>query len=195
MKTYLLPSIKITIVLLVLLCGIYPLVIAGIGKFTSGHGDGETVMYKGRVVGYANIGQKFTEDKYFWSRPSAANYQADASSGSNKGPTNPDYLKDVEKRIDTFMVHNPTVKRAEIPAELVTASGSGLDPDLSPAGATVQVARIANVRGISISQVNKIIDDNTEQPLLGLFGPARVNVLKMNVALDELKQAPSNPTR
>src|SRR5471030_1861422 len=118
MKTYLLPSIKITVILLVLLSGLYPLIIAGIGKFTPGSGDGETVLYKGRVVGYANIGQKFTRDEYFWSRPSAANYQADAGAGSNKGPSNPDYLKSVEKLIDTFMVHNPTVKRSEIPAEL-----------------------------------------------------------------------------
>ena len=188
MKTYLLPSLKITLILLVLLCGLYPLIIAGVGKFTPGHGDGETVMYKGRVVGYANIGQKFTKDQYFWSRPSAANYQADASAGSNKGPSNPDYLKGVEKLIDTFMVHNPTVKRSEIPAELVTASGSGLDPDLSPAGAKVQVARIAKVRNITVEQVNKIIADNTEGPVLGLFGPSQVNVLKMNVALDELKK-------
>jgi len=186
MKTYLMPSIKITIILLVLLSGIYPLVIAGIGKFTPGQGDGETVMYKGRVVGYANIGQKFTKDLYFYSRPSAANFAADAGAGSNKGPINPDYLKDVEKRIDTFLVHNPTVKRSEIPAELVTASGSGLDPDLSPAGARVQVARIAKIRNISAAQVNQIIDNNTTQPLFGLLGPPRVNVLKMNVALDEI---------
>jgi len=188
MKTYFLPALKLTIILLVLLSGIYPLVIAGIGKFTPGQGDGETVSYKGRVVGYANIGQKFTKDQYFSSRPSAANYQADAGAGSNKGPSNPDYLKSVAALIDTFLVHNPTVKRSEIPAELVTASGSGLDPDLSPAGAKVQVARIARVRNLSAEEVNKIIDANTDQPLLGLFGPATVNVLKMNVALDELKK-------
>jgi potassium-transporting ATPase KdpC subunit len=187
MKTYLLPSLKITIILLVLLSGLYPLMIAGIGKFTPGQGDGETIKYKGRVVGYANIGQKFTKDEYFWSRPSAANYQADAGAGSNKGPANADYLKGVEKLIDTFMVHNPTVKRADIPAELVTSSGSGLDPDLSPAGAKVQAARIAKVRNIPVAQVDKIIDNNIEQPLLGLFGPAKVNVLKLNVALDELR--------
>jgi len=188
MKTYLLPSLKITVILLVLLSGLYPFVIAGIGKFTPGGGDGETVLYKGRVVGYVNIGQKFTKDQYFWSRPSAANYQADAGAGSNKGPSNPDYLKGVEKLIDTFMVHNPTVKRSDIPAELVTSSGSGLDPDLSPAGAKVQVLRIAKVRNIPAAMIYKIIDDNTEGPLLGLFGPAKVNVLKLNVALDELKK-------
>jgi K+-transporting ATPase ATPase C chain len=188
MKTYLLPSLKITLILLVLLSGLYPLVIAGIGKFTPGHGEGVTVEYKGRVVGYANIGQKFTKDQYFWSRPSAANYQADAGAGSNKGPANPDYLKDVKARIDTFLKHNPDVKREDIPAELVTSSGSGLDPDLSPAGAKIQVARIAKIRNIPAAQVEKIIDDNTEQPLLGLFGPPKVNVLKLNVALDELKK-------
>lgn len=188
MKTYLLPSIKITVILLVLLSGLYPLVIAGIGKFTPGHGDGETVMYKGRVVGYANIGQKFTKDQYFWSRPSAANYQADASAGSNKGPTNPDYLKDVKARIDTFLKHNPDIKRADIPAELVTASGSGLDPDISPAGATVQIPRIAKIRNIQPAQLAQLVDENTEKPLLGIFGPPKVNVLKLNVALDELKK-------
>jgi K+-transporting ATPase ATPase C chain len=186
MKTCFLPSIRITVILLAILSGLYPLIIAGIGRFTPGHGDGETVTFKGRVVGYTNIGQKFTKDKYFWSRPSAANYQADAGAGSNKGPANPDYLKDVSARIDTFLKHNPDVTRAEIPAELVTSSGSGLDPDLSPAGAKVQVARIAKTRNISAEQVNKIIEANTQQPVMGLFGPPRVNVLKMNVALDEL---------
>lgn len=188
MKTYLLPAIKLTIILIVITAGIYPLAIAGIGKFTPGHGDGETISYKGRVVGYANIGQKFTKDEYFWSRPSAVDYNAAGSGGSNKGPSNPDYLKDVEKRIQDFLKHNPGVKRSEIPAELVTASGSGLDPDLSPAGAKIQASRIAKVRSLTVAQVTKLVDDHTEQPLLGLFGPAKVNVLKLNVALDEMKK-------
>ena len=188
MKTYLLPAIKLTVILIVITAGFYPLAIAAVGKFTSGHGDGETISYKGRIVGYANIGQKFTKDQYFWSRPSAVDYHADGSGGSNKGPSNPDYLKDVKSRIDTFLKHNPEVKKEEIPAELVTASGSGLDPDLSPVGAKVQAARIARVRGISIDQVNNIITANTEKPLWGMFGPAKVNVLKMNMALDELKK-------
>lgn len=187
MKTYLLPAIKLTMVLIILLAAIYPLAIAGVGKLTPGQGDGETIKYKGRVVGYANIGQKFTRDKYFWSRPSAVDYNAAGSGGSNKGPSNPDYLKDVQSRIDTFMKHNPGVKKSDIPAELITASGSGLDPDLSPAGAKVQVARIAKVRGVSINVVNHIIAKNTERPLWGMFGPAKVNVLKLNIALDELK--------
>jgi len=187
MKTYLLPSLKLTLILLVLLAIIYPLAIAGIGKFTPGHGDGETISLKGHVVGYANLGQKFTKDEYFWSRPSAVDYNAAGSGGSNKGPSNPDYLKDVEKRIQDFMKKNPGVTRAEIPAELVTASGSGLDPDLSPAAAEVQVPRVARARHMSAEQIDAIIAANTEKPLLGLFGPAKVNVLKLNVALDELK--------
>src|ERR1700743_2271235 len=160
MKTFFLPALKISFILLILLCVIYPLVVAGIGKFTPGGGDGVTVTYKGKVVGYANIGQKFTKDYYFWSRPSAANYQADAGAGSNKGPLNPDYLKDVSARIDTFLKHNPDVTRAEVPAELVTASGSGLDPDLSPAAAKLQVPRIAKTRDIPAAQLYKIISDN-----------------------------------
>src|SRR5882757_484965 len=188
MKTYLLPALKLTLILIVITAGIYPLAIAGVGKLTPGHGDGETITYKGRVVGYALEGQKFTKDEYFWTRPSAVDYNAAGSGGSNKGPSNPDYLKQVEGRIQDFLKHNPGVTREQIPAELVTASGSGLDPDLSPAGAQIQVARIAKVRGLSTDQVSKLVDEHTEKPLLGVFGPAKVNVLKLNVALDELKK-------
>lgn len=189
MKPYILPSIKLTIILLVLLSVIYPLAIAGIGKLTPGHGDGVTLTYKGREVGFENVGQKFTKDQYFWSRPSAVDYNAAGSGGSNKGPTNADYLnKDVKGRIDTFLKHNPTVKKEQIPAELVTASGSGLDPDLSPDGAKVQAARVAKVRGLSEQQVLALVDAHTEKPLLGLFGPPKVNVLKLNIALDEMKK-------
>jgi K+-transporting ATPase ATPase C chain len=188
MKTYLLPSIKLTILLIVITAGIYPLAIAGVGKLTPGKGDGLTVSYKGRVVGYDNIGQKFTKDEYFWGRPSAVDYNAAGSGGSNKGPSNPDYLKQVEDRITDFMKHNPGVTRAQIPAELVTASGSGLDPDLSPAGARVQITRVAKARGISPDALTKLVDTHTEKPMLGVFGPAKVNVLKLNVALDEMKK-------
>lgn len=187
MKKYLVTSLKLTLVLIILCAVIYPLLIAAVGKLTPGGGDGETVTVNGKVVGYANIGQKFTEDKYFWSRPSAVDYNAAGSAGSNKGPSNPDYLKTVQDRIDTFLVHNPGVKKEEIPAELVTASGSGLDPDLSPAGAKIQVKRIAIARHIDESKLNTLVEEHTDGPLLGLFGPAKVNVLKLNIALDELK--------
>ena len=187
MKTYLLPSLKLTIILLVILAGIYPLAIAALGELTIGGGGGQTIQVNGRTVGYANIGQKFTKDSYCWPRPSAVDYKADASGGSNKGPSNPDHLKDVERRIQDFLKSNPGVTRAQIPAELVTSSGSGLDPDLSPAGAKIQSARIAKAREISQELVLQAIDQNTEGPLLGMFGPAKVNILKLNVALDALK--------
>ncbi|AUD04799.1 K(+)-transporting ATPase subunit C [Spirosoma pollinicola] len=187
MKNHISPAIRLTLVLLVVLSIIYPLVIAGVARLAPGEGKGETVNVNGKVVGYALVGQKFTEDRYFDSRPSAVEYNAAGSAGSNKGPSNPDYLKVVQARIDTFMVHNPGVKKADIPAELVTASGSGLDPDLSPAAAKIQVARIASVRGISAEMLNQLVDEHTKGPLVGLFGPSTVNVLKLNVALDELK--------
>jgi potassium-transporting ATPase KdpC subunit len=187
MKKYVWPSVKLTLVLIVLCSVLYPLFIAAVAKLAPGGGKGETVSVNGKVVGYANIGQKFTEDKYFWSRPSAVDYNAAGSAGSNKGPTNPDYLKQVQDRIDSFLVHNPGVKKEEIPAELVTASGSGLDPDLSPAGAKIQVKRIAAVRKLAEAKLLSLVDQQTEKPLLGMFGPAKVNVLKLNIELDKLK--------
>ena len=187
MKQYILPSLKLTLVLLIICSVLYPLFIAAVGKLTPGGGDGETISVKGKVVGYANIGQKFTDDKYFWSRPSAVDYNAAGSAGSNKGTANPDYLKTVQDRIDTFLVHNPGIDKKDIPAELVTASGSGEDPDLSPAAAKIQVKRVAAIRSIDEARLNKLIDDHTQGPLLGLLGPSKVNVLKLNVALDELK--------
>jgi K+-transporting ATPase ATPase C chain len=187
MKKYVWPSVKLTLVLIILCSVLYPLLIAAVAKLAPGGGKGETVMVNGKVVGYAKIGQTFTEDKYFRGRPSAVDYNAAGSAGSNKGPTNPDYLKQVQNRIDTFLVHNPTVKKEEIPAELVTASGSGLDPDLSPAGAKVQIKRIAAIRKIDEAKLISLVDQQTEKPFLGLFGPSKVNVLKLNIALDQLK--------
>jgi K+-transporting ATPase ATPase C chain len=184
MRKYILPSLKLTAVMIVLCAVLYPLLIAAVGKLTPGQGNGETLSLNGKVVGYANIGQHFSADKYFWSRPSAAAYNANGSSGSNKGPSNPDYLKDVQAHIDSFLVHNPGVKKEEIPAELVTYSGSGLDPDLSPAGAKVQVKRVAAARHLSEDKLNELVDRYTQGPLLGIFGPSKVNVLKLNIALD-----------
>lgn len=187
MKQYLLPALKLTIVMLVLCSVIYPLIIMAVGKLTPGGGDGETVSVNGKVAGYSLVGQKFTDDKYFWSRPSAVDYNAAGSGGSNKGPTNPDYLKTVQDRIDTFLVHNPGVDKKDIPAELVTASGSGEDPDLSPAAAKIQIKRIAAIRHIDESKLNALVNEHTDGPLLGFLGPSKVNVLKLNIDLDKLK--------
>ncbi len=187
MKKYILPSLKMTLVLMILCSVIYPLLIAAIGKATPGGGDGETVTVNGKVVGYALIGQKFDQDKYFWTRPSAVGFNAAGSAGSNKGPSNPDYLKDVQAHIDSFLVHNPGIKKEDIPAELVTYSGSGLDPDLSPEGARIQVKRIAAQRGLTEDRLYQLVTDHTVKPFLGILGPATVNVLKLNIALDDLK--------
>ena len=133
---------------------------------------------------------QFTKDIYFWSRPSCAGdgYDAASSGGSNKGPTNPEYLAEVEARIDSFLIHHPYLKRSEVPAEMVTASGSGLDPNITPACAYVQVKRVAQARGLSEEAVRAIVDKSVEKPLLGLFGTEKVNVLKLNVALEEAKK-------
>src|SRR4030095_14367958 len=153
MKKNLLISLKLTVVMIILCAVIYPLLIAAISKAAPGGGKGETIKVGGKVIGYEKIGQTFTEDKYFWGRPSAVDYNAAGSAGSNMGPSNPDYLKQVQDRIDTFLVHNPGIKKEEIPADLVTASGSGLDPDISPVGAYIQVKRIATVRGLPAEKI------------------------------------------
>jgi potassium-transporting ATPase KdpC subunit len=186
MKKNIWPSLKLTLVFIIICSVLYPLFISLAGKMAPGGGKGETLSVNGKVVGYANVGQKFTEDKYFWSRPSAVDYNAAGSAGSNKCPSNPDYLKQVQDRIDTFLVHNPGIRKEEIPAELVTASGSGLDPDLSPSGAKVQAKRIAAARKLDETKILSLIDKQTEKPLLGFMGPAKVNVLKLNIELDKL---------
>jgi K+-transporting ATPase ATPase C chain len=181
-------SLRLTLVLIVLLCVIYPVLISFAGKLSKGQGDGEKVTLNGKVVGYALLGQKFDKPEYFWSRQSAVGYNAAGSAGSNKGPSNPDYLKDVQGRIDTLLKYNPGVKKSDIPADLVTASGSGLDPDISPEAAAIQVKRIAAIRKLDEKQVAELVASNTQKPLMGLFGPSSVNVLKLNIALDALKK-------
>lgn len=186
MKKYILQSIRLTVVLMVLLCVIYPLVVSYAGKFSDGNGGGEKITSNGKIVGYALLGQSFTKPEYFWGRPSAVGYNAAGSGGSNKGPADSDYLKSVSDRIDTLLKYNPTIKRADIPADLVTASGSGLDPDVSERAAILQIKRIAAIRKISERMVAGLVVKFKKGPLLGVFGPATVNVLKLNVALDEL---------
>lgn len=183
MKKNLLISLKLTVVMLILCSVLFPLLIAGIGKAAPGGGKGKTLSVNGKVVGYELVGQKFTDDKYFWGRPSAVDYNASGSAGSNKGPSNPGYLKIVQDRTDSFLVHNPGVKKEEIPADLVTASGSGLDPDISPASAYIQVKRIATVRGIAEDKIKSLVDQHIDKTILG---PSVVNVLKLNIALDNL---------
>lgn len=177
MKTHFLPAIKLTILCAILFSGIYTCAIWGIAQLSPQHGKGEII----------EIGQAFSSDRYFWSRPSAVGYNAAGSAGSNKGPSNPEYLAEVQARIDTFLAHHPGVSKSKIPADLVTAGGSGLDPHISVEAARVQVGRVARVRQLPEDRVAGIVQQYTEGPLIGLFGPSRVNVLKLNLALDEIK--------
>lgn len=166
---------------------VYPLLITGIAMLTAPNdGDGQTVEVNGKVAGFEIIGQSFTSDKYFHGRPSAVEYNAAATGGSNKGPTNPDYLQLVEQRIKEFLETNPGIERKNVPVDLVTASGGGLDPHISPAAALIQVRRIAGVRGIQEEVLIRLINDHREAPLLNLFGTERVNVLHLNIALDHM---------
>lgn len=189
MKT-LFKSIKITLVFCVFFSVFYILVLWLFAQVAGpNQGNAEVMTLNGKVVGAANVGQNFTEDIYFWGRPSCASdgYDATSSSGSNKGPTNPEYLAEVKSRIDTFLVHHPYLSRKDVPAEMVTASGSGLDPDITLQSAYVQVKRVAQARGMDVEEVRNIVDKAAEKPLLGIFGTEKVNVLKLNIALEETK--------
>ncbi len=186
MNSHILPALRLTLASLLVFSGLYTLAVWGVAQALPNRGLAERVEYKGQSL-YANIGQKFTDDRYFWSRPSAVDYNAAGSAGSNKGPSNPDYLAAVQARIDTFLMHNPGVKKEQIPADLVTASGSGLDPHISPEAALIQAARIARLRKLDVARVQSLVGMHTEQPWLGIFGLSRVNVLRLNIALDDLK--------
>ncbi len=184
----LLKSFRITTAFCVFLTLFYILVLWIVSLLIGpNNGNAEVVELDGKVVGMANVGQSFTKDIYFWGRPSCAGdgYDATSSAGSNKGPTNPEYLADVNARIEKFLEHHPYLSREQVPAEMVTASGSGLDPDITPVSAFVQMQRVATARGMSVESVRKIVESQIERPFLGLFGPEKVNVLKLNVALEK----------
>jgi K+-transporting ATPase ATPase C chain len=188
MKSFI-KAFRLTLVFCVFLSVTYILVLWLFAKVAGPNdGNAEVATLDGKVVGAANVGQQFTQDIYFWGRPSCAGdgYDAASSGGSNKGPTNPEYLAEVEARIDTFLVHHPYLQRKDVPAEMVTASGSGLDPDITPQCARVQVRRVAAARGMSEQQVADLVEKSIQSPFLGLFGTEKVNVLKLNIALEEL---------
>lgn len=166
----------------------FPLVIWLIGQLFPQSANGFPIYKNGRLIGFENIGQKFTDPKYFWGRPSAVDYNAASTGASNKGPTNPNYIAEVEKRTQDFLAKNPDIKRDQLPAELVTASGSGLDPDISPQAALVQIPRIARSRNINRKIIWELVQKHIQTPFLGIFGPERVNVLKLNLDLDDLQK-------
>jgi K+-transporting ATPase ATPase C chain len=181
------PAVMV-LVLLTLVTGVaYPLVVTGIAQAVFPfQARGSLVVKDGKVVGSALIGQPFDDPKYFWSRPSATSPFADnagASAGSNLSPTNPDLIRAVQGRVDALRAADPG-NTAAVPVDLVTASGSGLDPHISPAAALYQVSRVARVRKLDPAAVRQLVERYTEGRTLGFLGEPRVNVLVLNLALD-----------
>jgi K+-transporting ATPase ATPase C chain len=166
---------------------VYPLIVTGIAQAAFPHrANGSVIIRDGIAVGSELIGQTFDDPKYFWGRPSAVNYDAGSSSGSNLGPTNPDLLEIVKERADKLRAAHPD-QTGPVPVDLVTASASGLDPHISPAAAEYQVERVANARGIDPMRVRQLVQDHTSGRTLGVLGEPRVNVLRLNLALDQLR--------
>jgi len=164
---------------------VYPLAVTGVAQtLFSDQANGSLVEHDGRVVGSELIGQPFTTPEYFHPRPSAVKYDGTLSSGSNLGPTNPALLKSVERRAEAYRNENGLAPDAEVPVDAVTASGSGLDPDISVANARLQAPRVAEVRGMPTSEVLDLVGDHTADRTLGFLGEPRVNVLELNLALD-----------
>lgn len=187
MNDHIKPALTMLLILTVLTGLIYPLAVTGLARlFFPDQAHGSLIVRDGKVIGSRLIGQQFDKPEYFWSRPSATSpvpYNAAASSGSNLGPTNPALLGAVNARVAALRAADPG-NGSPIPIDLVTASGSGLDPHISPAAALYQVNRVARARGLEEKTVNALVIQHTEGRQFGLLGERRVNVLLLNLALD-----------
>ena len=196
MNSLIRPAVVLFLIMTAITGVIYPLVVTGIGQaLFPAQAGGSLVMRDGQAIGSSLIGQPFSDPRYFWSRPSATTpqpYNGTGSTGSNLGQLNPALTDAVKSRIDALHAADPGNK-APIPVDLVTASGSGLDPDISPAAAYYQAPRIARVRGLSLDAVRNLIAAHAKGRVLGLFGDPRVNVLELNMALDR-SQASNSAT-
>ncbi len=189
-------AFRVTLVMTVLTGLIYPGIVTELcQRLFPAQANGSMISLKGHIVGSVLIGQNFSEPQYFHPRPSAAGkhgYNATESGGSNYGPTNQELIDRVRSSIAKFRRDNPNYK-GPVPADLVTASGSGLDPDISPASAYAQAARVATARGIPLKSLTRLIAQYTEGRELGFLGEPRVNVLELNLALNRLFPVPNNP--
>jgi potassium-transporting ATPase KdpC subunit len=187
MFTEFMPALRILVILTALTGVVYPLLITGIARLVFPHqANGSLIVANGKAIGSELIGQPFDDPKYFWSRPSATSpqpYNAMSSSGSNQGARNPALAEAVTARIKTLHDADPG-NTSPVPVDLVTASGSGLDPDISVAAAEYQIARVAKARGLPLERVRDLVAQATEARTLGILGEPRVNVLKLNIALD-----------
>ncbi len=185
----LLQSLAMLLVLSLLTGLLYPLVVTGLAQLLwPRQANGSLVVQQDRLIGSRLLAQPFTDDRYFWPRPSATSpvpYDGLASGGSNLGPTNPAQIDAVRKNLQTLQQSDPS-NPLPVPVDLVTASGSGLDPDISPAGAYYQVSRVARTRGLDPSSVRQLVVEHTDLRQWGLLGEPRVNVLELNLALDRL---------
>lgn len=187
LRTELAPALRLLLVLTLLTGLAYPLTVTGLAQMLfPRQANGSLIMRDGKVLGSRLIGQPFRDPRYFWSRPSATAsvpYNGLASGGSNLGPTNPALRAAVARRIATLRAADPG-NTAPVPVDLVTASASGLDPDISPAAAAYQAARVAHARGLQSARVQALIDASTRGRQLGVLGEPRVNVLELNLRLD-----------
>jgi K+-transporting ATPase ATPase C chain len=185
MKKQLMVAVKYTLITTVIFGVVYPLLVTGLSQWLfPKQANGSLIVTNGQVVGSRLIGQSFSGEKYFHSRPSAAGsgYDPLSSGGSNLGPTNQALITRVQQDVAKMQQENPG---APIPADLVTASGSGLDPDISPANTEFQIPRVAKARGVTPEEVRRIVARHTHGRQLGIFGEARVNVLELNMDLDQ----------
>lgn len=186
MRRQLLPALRMVLVMTVLTGLLYPLLVTGIAQgLFAGRADGSLLRRDGQIVGSSLQGQPFTADRYFHTRPSAAGYDGGATSGSNAGPTNEEFLADVRERVAGYRATNGLPDDAAVPVDAVTASGSGLDPHISPANAALQVPRVARDRGVDEQRVRDLVAQHTTLATLGVFGEDAVNVVELNLALDE----------
>ncbi len=177
-------GLRLTLVFVIILGVIYPLAMTGISNlFFPKQAKGSLVYNKNVLVGSSLIGESFTDDKWFQGRPSAVNYDASKSGGTNTAMSNPEFKKILEKNLQDFLAKNPTVKKQDVPADMITASASGLDPEISVESARLQAERVAKANGMSVDDVNKLIDSTKSGKFLGLFGQERVNVLTLNLKL------------